>query len=623
MSLLTLSQVDLSFAGPKLLDRLDFSIESGERICLLGRNGAGKSTLMHIIEGSLQVDSGKITRAQGLSCAFLTQNVPELEGSVFDIVASGLGEPGLLLSRYHQLAHAIENGDDPKTMAQFEKIQNEIDRTQAWDALNHIESMLTRMKLDSDAAFSTLSVGWKRRTLLGKAMIGKPDILLLDEPTNHLDIEAILWMEDFLLRYPGTLLFVTHDRQFLQNLATRIAELDRGSIKSYDCNYLTYLDRKAQDMDAEAKQAALFDKRLAGEEVWIRTGIKARRTRNEGRVRALESMREERRQRKNILGKARIQAQEVETSGRLILKIKNLSFAYPDSPLIVNQFSATVYRGDKVALIGPNGVGKSTLLKLMLGELPPSSGELKLGTNLSIAYFDQMHHQLDESATVVDSISDGSDHIEFNGRSKHVLGYLQDFLFTPERARGSVKRLSGGERNRLLLAKLFTKPANVLVLDEPTNDLDVETLDLLEDLLLQFEGTVFIVSHDRAFINHIATTSFVFAGNGNIQEYIGGYDDWQRQIEANPFKSTSKLSPEKKKSAAPMNEEERKELHNLPKRIETLEQKHEELHLHMAEPGFYESDAATQATILDRLKALKLETEAAYLRWEQLEKRGS
>ncbi len=502
MALLSLRDVSLAFGGPRLLDHVDWSIERGERVCLLGRNGEGKSTLLRLVEGQLEPDEGEVIRQQGLRIARLPQEVPEGRGgTVADEVAEGLPDAG------HGPGHAD----------------------------HRVEAVITRMGLDADARFESLSSGMKRRVLLARALVADPDILLLDEPTNHLDIEAIRWLEDFLIRYGGTLVFVTHDRAFLGRLATRIAELDRGRLDDWACDYATFLERKEQLLAAEERQAALFDKKLAQEEVWIRKGIQARRTRNEGRVRALKAMREARRRRRERQGTARMQLQEAERSGSMVIEAKGVGFGYGEGEgegdaarPVIRDLTATIMRGDKVGIIGPNGSGKTTLLRLLLGGLEPQEGTIRHGTNLEVAYFDQLKATLDEEKTVQKNVSD-YDMIPIDGQSRHIIGYLQDFLFPPERSRSLVKFLSGGERSRLLLAKLFTKPSNVLVLDEPTNDLDIETLELLESLIVGYQGTVLLVSHDRAFLNDVVTSTLAIEADGRVKEYDGGYDDYLRQ----------------------------------------------------------------------------------------------
>ncbi len=581
MALLSLKDVSLAFGGPKLLDGAALQIERGQRVCLLGRNGEGKSTLMRLIAGEIEPDEGEIVRAQGLRVGRLEQDVPQHEStSVAREVAEGLGA-------------------DPD---------------------HRVESILSRMGLDGEARFDSLSAGMKRRVLLAKAIVSEPDVLLLDEPTNHLDIEAIRWLEDFLLRYGGTLLFVTHDRAFLGRLATRIIELDRGKLFDWACDYATFLKRREEVLAAEARQQALFDKNLAQEEVWIRKGIQARRTRNEGRVRALKALREERSKRRERQGTAKMQAQEAEKSGSLVIKAEGVEFSYGEKS-IIRGLTTSVARGDKIGIIGPNGAGKSTLLRLLLGQLEPSQGTIRLGTNLEIAYFDQSKAKLDDEKTVQQNVSDGYDSIVIDGQARHVLGYLQDFLFPPERSRSLVKVLSGGERSRLLLAKLFTKPSNVLVLDEPTNDLDVETLELLEGLLVGYQGTILLVSHDRAFLNNVVTSTLAIEPDGEVKEYDGGYDDFlrQRQVEAPTETAAIKPAAAPKEKARKMGNKERRELDALPLKIETLESARHELHAVMADPAFYRKESGEIAEMTARLAALEAELAVAYERWEILE----
>ncbi len=624
--LLRLQNVSVSFGGPPLLDHVDLTLERGERVCLVGRNGSGKSTLLKVIAGEVTPDDGSIQTAPSLRIARLTQEVPvATSGSVFDVIAAGLGETGSLLAQYHSISQQLAH--TPELLARLEQVQHALEAAGGWEARTRVETILSRLGLSADMEFAEVSGGLKRRVLLGQALVCEPDLLLLDEPTNHLDIDSIRWLEDFLLGYAGTLLFITHDRAFLQRLATRIVELDRGRLTSWPGDYQTYLERKEAELEAEARQNALFDKKLAQEEAWIRQGIKARRTRNEGRVRALKALREQRRQRRELQGKASIQLQEAERSGKLVCQAQGINVSYDGRPLI-RDFSTTILRGDKIGIIGPNGAGKTTLLNVLLGRQAPDSGSIKLGTKLEIAYFDQLRDTLKEDATVVDNVGEGSDKIVVNGNPKHVIGYLQDFLFPPERARTPVKALSGGERNRLLLAKLFAQPANVLVMDEPTNDLDVETLDLLEELLIDYGGTLLIVSHDRTFINNVVTSTLVFEGDGRIGEYIGGYDDWLRQrTEAAPVAKT----PAKSSSPAPkptsaskkrkLSYNEQRELEALPQRIEELEAELKHLHQLLADDKLYRegTDAITsaQAKLAEAEQAL----DEAYARWEELEAR--
>jgi ATP-binding cassette subfamily F protein uup len=628
MALMTLRNVTLAFGGPPLLDGVNLQIEPGERLCLVGRNGTGKSTLMKLLNGELLADSGEVVRDQGLRVARLTQEVPhDIAGAVFDVVAEGLGRAGTLLAEYHHVSQQLASGDE-KLMSKLERIQQELEALDGWLLNQKVESVISRLNLPAETNFAALSGGLKRRVLLARELVREPDLLLLDEPTNHLDIEAIAWLEEFLLGWNGTLLFITHDRMFLQKLATRIIELDRGQLTSWPGDYETYLKRKEEALEAEAQQNALFDKRLAQEEAWIRQGIKARRTRNEGRVRALKVMRTERGDRRERTGSAKIATQGAERSGKMVIEASGIGFQYAGKPLF-RDFSTTIMRGDKIGILGPNGSGKTTLLQVLLGKLAPQQGTVKLGTKLEIAYFDQHRAQLDEEASVLDNVAEGSDRVEINGQSKHIMGYLQDFLFTPERARSPVRSLSGGERNRLLLAKLFTKPSNLLVMDEPTNDLDVETLDLLEELLLDYPGTLLLVSHDRAFINNVVTSTIAFEGEGQLQEYVGGYDDWvrQRQLPSvversekvkTPAVDASKVNavPEKK---AKLSYKDQRELDALPKRIEELEAEVAVLHGRMAEPAFYQQGEEAMNTIRERLEAVEQELADVYERWESLE----
>ena len=626
MALVNLQDVNVSFGGPLLLEGVAFSIDRGERVCLVGRNGAGKSTIMRLIAGEVKSDGGKIVYQQGVRITLLTQEVPHaLVGSVFDVVSSAFGEQGQLLAAYHHVSSKLAHDHSEKLMAELEDVQHRFESAGGWQMQQRVEEILTRLQLPEDAEFSELSGGLKRRVLLAKALAGQPDLLLLDEPTNHLDIDSISWLEEFLFSFGGTLLFVTHDRALLQKLATRIVDLDRGRLTSWPGSYQTYLELKQAALDAEVVENAKFDKKLATEEVWIRQGVKARRTRNEGRVRALKELRRTRSQRREVTGAARMQMQEAERTGKLVIEAQNVSYGYNDRP-VIRDFSTTIIRGDKVGIIGPNGSGKTTLLKILLGELKPQKGMMRLGTNLEVAYLDQHRAQLDDEKTVQDNIANGSDHVTINGNRRHVIGYLQDFLFAPARARSPVKVLSGGERNRLLLAKLFTKPSNVLVLDEPTNDLDIETLDLLEELLMDYPGTVLLVSHDRAFINNVVTSTLVLEGNGKVNEYVGGYDDWLRQsrrkIEASvvPVKIDEKKaapSPQREKSRK-LTFKEQKELEALPKRIEELETEQQQIIAVMADPAFYRESGKKVIETTARLEAVEKELVESYARWESL-----
>ena len=534
MPLVTLQDIYLSYGQPPLIDHMNLVIERGERVCLIGRNGAGKSTLLKILTGQITADDGVLKRASGVKIAQLEQSVPEdAQGSVFDVITQGLGAEGELAKRYHHLILELGTNPSDQTMRDLEECQSELDRVNGWDINQRVESIITKMDLDADVDISSLSGGYKRRVLLARALVCDPDLLLLDEPTNHLDIDAIQWVEQFLLKWEGSLLFISHDRRFMNNLATRFIEIDRGQLAEFNCNYATYLQRKEEILEVEDKQNALFDKRLSQEEVWIRQGIKARRTRNEGRVRALESMRREYADRRKRQGTARMDIQQAERSGKIVAEAQNISFAFAgDQQPVVRDFSTLIQRGDKVGFIGRNGVGKTTLIKLLLSELVPQQGSIKTGTNLNVAYFDQYRSALDEEKSVQDNVSGGRDMLEIGGKPKHVISYLQDFLFAPERCRQPVKALSGGERNRLLLAKLFTQPSNVLVLDEPTNDLDVETLRALEDAVLAFPGSALVISHDRWFLDRIATHILAYEDDGGVVFHEGNYTDYEEDRRA-------------------------------------------------------------------------------------------
>lgn len=627
MALLTTKNLTLSYGSHPLLAGVELQIDPGERVCLVGRNGEGKSTLMRVIAGEIEADQGEIIRQKGLRVGRLSQEVPtDLTGPVYDVVASGLDRLFNLLSRYHAASHRLQTDHSDAAMAELEEAQHDLETADGWLAHQRVEAMLSRLSLPVDQPFEELSGGLKRRVLLARALAGEPDLLLLDEPTNHLDITAITWLEEFLLGFPGALLFVTHDRALLKKLATRIIELDRGKVASWPGDYSTYLRRREEALAAEAAQNSRFDKKLAQEEVWIRQGIKARRTRNEGRVHALEAMRKERAARRGQTGTVRLQLQEVEASGKLVVSAKDVCFAFGDTPIIDN-LTATIMRGDHVGIIGPNGVGKSTLLRLLLGQLTPQSGAIKFGTKIETCYFDQNREQLDPNKSVADNVAEGHDTVLINGQPRHIIGYLQDFLFAPARSRSPVSVLSGGEKNRLLLAKLFTRPFNVLVMDEPTNDLDVETLELLEELLLDYKGTLLLVSHDRTFLNNVVTSSLVFEGNGRVVEYAGGYDDWltqrldgdeQRQAPSSQEKTEQKERPKKVK-AAKLSYKEERELEALPQRIEAMESEQQELYDRIADPAFYQQDPAGPAKANERLAALEMELAAAYSRWEELE----
>ncbi len=625
MALLSLRNISLAFGGPPIFDDISLQIEQGDRLCLLGRNGTGKSTLLKLINGELLPEGGEIVRQQALRVALVSQEVSqELAGTVFDVVASGMGNVASLLAEYHHVAHqlALEGGDE--LLARLEALQHELEENGGWSMHQEVERVLKRLSLEADVDFASLSGGTKRRVLLAKALVAAPDILMLDEPTNHLDIDTIIWLEDFLLKYVKTVIFVTHDRAFARRLSNRIAELDRGRIYAFDCGYDQFVERREALLEAEITRQALFDKKLAQEEAWIRQGIKARRTRNEGRVRALKQLREERRQRRERIGTAKIRLQEGERSGALVAEAESVAFAYDGRPIIKN-LTTTIMRGDRIGIIGPNGSGKTTLLRLLLGELEPQGGEVKLGSRQEVLYFDQMREQLDLGKSVQENVGEGNDTLMINGKPRHVIGYLQDFLFSPERARTPVGILSGGERNRLLLAKLFAKPSNILVMDEPTNDLDAETLDLLEDLLLEYSGTLLLVSHDREFLNNVVTSTLVVGTDGRVREFVGGYDDWLRQAagEAPAAKATLKPAQERvrpqKERPQKLSFKEERELEALPDRIAGLEEEQERLHQTLADPEFYKSAGSEVAAVNARLEALESELAEAYRRWEELE----
>ncbi|MHC3031807.1 ATP-binding cassette domain-containing protein [Acinetobacter nosocomialis] len=635
MAYITLRDVQLAFGGPALLDGANFNLERGERVCLIGRNGEGKSTLLKLIEGSLLPDSGEVSIQNGLTVSMLAQDVPMDSGKVADIVADGAGEAAEVLKAYHQATDACMLGD-MEACDRMGNLQHKLDQLDGWALENKVNALLSKMGLDPNADLADLSGGRKRRVLLARALLTQPDVLLLDEPTNHLDVESIEWLEKFLLDQNNlTLLFISHDRSFVDSIATRIVELDRGILRGYEGNYSRYLELKAQQMEAEEKQNALFDKKLAEEEAWIRQGIKARRTRNEGRVRALKALREESKARRSQQGKVSMATQEANRSGKLVFDIEHLSVSYDGKPLI-KDFSTLVMRGDRIGLVGDNGVGKTTLIKAILGEIE-HGGSVKTGTQLEIAYFDQLRNALDLEKTVMANVSEGSDFVDVNGNRRHIYSYLQDFLFSPERARTPVKALSGGERNRILLAKLLLKPSNLIVMDEPTNDLDMVTLELLEEMLSEYKGTLLLISHDRAFMDNVVTSTWVFDGKGGIAEYIGGYQDYllQRPDEkvvdqkSDIKKAQAKAEAEKaeaEKAAAQssvkkvkLSYKDQRELEQLPAEIEKLEVEQAELSDKLADGSWFvsDADAATQASQrlaeIEELLLEKLE------RWDELE----
>lgn len=622
MALLSLKQLTVSFGGSNVLDKINFQLDRGERVCLVGRNGAGKSTLMKVIAGEINHDDGEVI-GHNLNIARLEQEVPDgTAGSVFDVVAQGLGDIAPLLINYHHVIHQLTTDSSEKILAALEKAQHELEVADGWSVEQKVEAVISRLSLDADMDFSGLSGGMKRRVLLAQALVKEPDILLLDEPTNHLDIASITWLEEFLKNYEGTLLFITHDRMFLQSLATRIIQIDRGQLVSFPGDYANFLVRREALLNEEAQQNSLFDKKLAQEEVWIRQGIKARRTRNEGRVRALEQLRRERGARREVQSNVKMKLQDATCSGKLVVEVEGLGQSY-DGRVLFKDFDIVIQRGDRIGLMGANGCGKTTLLSILLGRADPEFGTVKLGTKIAVAYFDQLRSQLDEEVSVVDNVGQGKDYVEINGAEKHIMGYLQDFLFTPQRARTPIKSLSGGERNRLLLAKLFTQAANLLVMDEPTNDLDAETLDLLEDLLMNYKGTLLLVSHDRSFLNNVVTSTIVF-DDGELREYVGGYDDCLQQRTQD--KRATRSSKDKVKRVAKkmskkssLTYQEQLDLELLPKEIEQLELKQAELHNKISAPEFYQQTTEKQTKTQDELTQLTADIEAIYERWDALE----
>jgi len=637
MPYITLDNASLAYGHHALLDHAAFQLDAGERVGLIGRNGAGKSSLLKVIAGTSKLDDGTVWRDPGARVVYVPQE-PELDANhtVFEAVAEGLGSLQQTLVDYHQITHdmGMPDADIEALMSRMQALQHDLDAQNGWAAQSRVEAVLSRLNLNADALISTLSGGWRKRVALGRALVAEPEVLLLDEPTNHLDLSAIEWLEDLLLGFNGSVLFITHDRRFLDRLATRITELDRGKLTDFTGNFSQYQVKKEELLAVEETHAAKFDKFLAQEEVWIRQGIKARRTRNEGRVRRLEALRLERAARRERQGNVKLNVDAGERSGKLIAELENVSKAYGDKTLIKN-FSARILRGDKIGLLGPNGVGKTTLLKLILGEIEADSGHIERGSKQSVAYFDQMREQLNEEATLADTISPGSDFVEIGNERKHVISYLEDFLFPPQRSRSPVKSLSGGERNRLLLARLFARPANILVLDEPTNDLDIDTLELLESLLQDFTGTLFLVSHDRAFLENTVTQVIAFEGNGQLTEFGGGYDDWQRYTQkrmedqkavANAQQAKAKQStapanlPAAKAAPSKLSFKEQKELEELPLAIEKLETEQLKINEELAKPETY-SNADLIKTLQARLDEINSEIEGKITRWDALEKK--
>jgi ATP-binding cassette subfamily F protein uup len=627
MNLLNANNLYHSYGDQPLLDMANLSIEDGERICLVGRNGTGKSTLLKMLSGQIKPDEGEINKSRGLRVAELKQEVPaSIEGSVYDCIASGIGELGNVITEWHHLV--LQVATDISVLPRMQELQDIIEANNAWNLENRISATVSRLNLPADAEFNQLSGGMKRRVLLGMALVAEPDLLLLDEPTNHLDIESIIWLEEFLQQFKGSLLFISHDRSFLKSLATRIIDLDRGKLTSWPGSYERYLEAKQAQLEVESTHNALFDKKLALEEVWIRQGIKARRTRNEGRVRALEQLRRDRSDRRELQGRVKLVTQKSEKSGKIVINAETVKFQFQDKT-IVNNFTFKMLRGEKIGIIGPNGCGKSTLIKLLLGKLAPQEGEIQLGTKLEAAYFDQHRETLDLEKSVRDNLVEKADHVEVNGVSKHVISYLKDFLFSEKKINMPVKALSGGERNRLLLARLFTRSFNFLVMDEPTNDLDMDTLELLEELLVEFKGSLLLVSHDRNFIDNTVTSTLVFEGDGEVNEYVGGYVDWLRQrttttesAQAINSKVKSKGKPAqapKPKPKVKLSSTDEKELRLLPVKIEKLEKQIAKMHQQFAAPGFYDQASAITQPLQQQLSEHETSLQVLYERWEKLD----
>tara|TARA_Y100000782_G_scaffold73190_1_gene79016 strand:- start:4665 stop:6575 length:1911 start_codon:yes stop_codon:yes gene_type:complete len=631
MDLIRIAKAQLAYGTHPLLDDADAVIESGERVCIVGRNGAGKSTLLKVLDGQVTLDDGEINQLGGIRISRLEQDPPKgAEGTVFDYVAQGMPDIANLLIEYHQVSNQMQTDYNDKLLNKLERLSNQLETVDGWRFDTRIQLILTRLELDPEAKLESLSGGWLRKVALARALVSEPDLLLLDEPTNHLDMSSVIWLEQFLKEFKGGIVFISHDRAFIRAVATRILDLDRGKLVSYPGDYAAYLEQKAHDLKVEETQNALFDKRLAEEEAWIRQGIKARRTRNEGRVRALKALRKERKQRVDQVGKTDFNIETADRSGKLVFEAKNIAHAFKDK-VIAKDFSTLVMRGDRIGLVGPNGIGKTTLLKILFGDLAADSGSVKQGVNLEFAYFDQYRQKLDEEATVQDNVAEGKQEVMMGGRSRHVLGYLQDFLFPPARARTPVKALSGGEKNRLLLAKLFLKPSNILVLDEPTNDLDIETLELLEDIINQYQGTVLIVSHDREFIDNTCSSVWAFEGQGKITDIVGGYSDYEAYAAylAEQEKQLQQIKQEKPEASSQQEKPQKKsnklsyklklELEELPSKVEQLEKALDAQQIVVNDPDFFKQDAAITTDALNQLAQLESELEAAFERWEELE----
>ena len=625
MAFISMQGISLAFSNVPLFDGVNLTIERGEKVGLVGRNGSGKSTMLRLIEGSVKPDSGAVSLQRGVRSAYLSQEVPhELLGTVFDVVASGSREYVDLITRNPSQSTRLLHEGMPPLHEELDRIHDNLDMEGVWYKREQVSKSLSQLGVDAGRAFSSLSAGLKRQVLLKRALVGEPDILLLDEPTNHMDIDSIKELEQMMVRFTGALIFVTHDRMFLQRIATRIVEIDRGRLFDQTSDYETFLVRRSADREAEETKNALFDRKLKQEEHWVRGGIKARRTRNEGRVRELERMREVRRSRRDRPGKVKMEAHEAERSGTLVAKADDIGFNYGDTQ-VISKFSTTILKGDRIGILGSNGSGKTTLLRLLLGIISPVTGTIRLGTNLQISYSDQLLEQLDENKTAIENVGDGNDTVTVNGKIRHIVGYLQDFLFSPDQARSLVSVLSGGERKRLMLARLFTRPSNLLVLDEPTNDLDIETLDLLEGLLINYTGTILLVSHDRTFINNIVTSTVVFEGGSVVKEYVGGYDDWlrQRPQEATPSRTSASKQgvppAQAPRARLKLGFSQQKELDALPQTIECLEREQQELFQTMGDPELYKKDRADIVATNDRLEELKRLLAEAYARWEELE----